>query len=745
MTACLNKYKWDWRMVLRLDPSYIKYLNTFDEAFTNDDSTDNDEYPDTFHEDLSDQDIKDIVGRGQSIKEDNILDISTTEKDTESRLVPKMYLKKEYQDNIHRGIGFSKVPLLSPPKTVLDTGSEIIDVNGHYVYYVTTSKYSQGSPAIMGLQKQHLYLKDNKIGLTSHYYWFDRFRNVTREIKHCNRILVYNLNTAILYDIKYIEVIIKSVNMRHTSKKYKKIIHTIGLLNIDDLAASMVHFHSYLSELLTKYIDTFVKNLIPDRVITLKDPEPQESYLIELFGDAAKTKSRTLHQSMFQHRMGKRADWCSETDFLKSVGHLGKQYHISFTTVSKKVDNDSDETNDVVMDRRKNNTKRLYKAMGDLKKDCSPIRLVKSVMGKHYKDMYYKLLRFYSSISSIKNGTAITQILKLQEAGRLPKCLYHAISTAINSKNKSRIEHLMSCVLDITISNRDKSSDHEKMEQITAYTKFLSNIPDTLDYHTFRDTLRMAKNLRLRVRVNKFKTAEEFELLHTRLSELTNRDTRSREEYEKFVFLNLKSPAKTYSGFEFVQLQTTEELVEEGTAMHHCVGGYSFNCLNGNAIFSMRKEGRRWSTIELGGNWSSDNIDLRIVQNHSIDNKNIYNQEILAAIDTWLKDLNELYKKNHIESYEKHSKLFFKYQILLLKLKNVDVSVGVDTIYSINEDISKVAICDVSNYDSLVNAYQQLLQIEKEHNLCLGGQLRGLVEGITEDNISAEELRGAID
>lgn len=52
--------------------------------------------------------------------------------------------------------------------------------------------------------------------------------------------------------------------------------------------------------------------------------------------------------------------------------------------------------------------------------------------------------------------------------------------------------------------------------------------------------------------------------------------------------------------WSIVELDRTEQLVEEGRAMRHCVGGYDLYCQEGrSAIFSLLRNGQRQATIEI--------------------------------------------------------------------------------------------------------------------------------------------------
>lgn len=69
-----------------------------------------------------------------------------------------------------------------------------------------------------------------------------------------------------------------------------------------------------------------------------------------------------------------------------------------------------------------------------------------------------------------------------------------------------------------------------------------------------------------------------------------------------------------YSAHELIN---TKELIDEGTEMRHCVGGYSGSCVRGHSvIFSIRKDGIRLSTLEL----YMYQGEFRIRQNYGVEN-----------------------------------------------------------------------------------------------------------------------------
>ncbi len=83
------------------------------------------------------------------------------------------------------------------------------------------------------------------------------------------------------------------------------------------------------------------------------------------------------------------------------------------------------------------------------------------------------------------------------------------------------------------------------------------------------------------------------------------------------------------------EMTTTTELVQEGRTMHHCVGGYAWECRAGKlAIFSMLLNGTRVLTIEV------DVLQKRIVQIRGKFNRPATDEE-LDVIEEWKKQIVE--------------------------------------------------------------------------------------------------------
>jgi len=162
----------------------------------------------------------------------------------------------------------------------------------------------------------------------------------------------------------------------------------------------------------------------------------------------------------------------------------------------------------------------------------------------------------------------------------------------------------------------------------------------------------MAKRLQFGVNPNKFKSVEDVENLHNTFAEWLNRDRKVQVDYKNAVFLDFKSPDVEYSGFKFVQLRTAPELVEEGTSMHHCVGGYAPRCVAGHSIiFAMRKGGRSYVTIELSGH------DLSLLQKYTIKDITVTSSAILEIIEQWHHDIRKIHAKDE-SNYKDQCQLY---------------------------------------------------------------------------------------
>src|SRR5574340_705756 len=143
----------------------------------------------------------------------------------------------------------------------------------------------------------------------------------------------------------------------------------------------------------------------------------------------------------------------------------------------------------------------------------------------------------------------------------------------------------------------------------------------------------MADRLHIRIRPNKFSSKHDVKEMHDKLSEYERRNLRVQFEMKRLEvseFTPFDHPDEEFEGFKFVHLNTPEALLDEGTNMRHCVGGYADYCVAGESIiFSMRRGDRSFVTIELSGR------DLVIKQRYSLNDARIVGSRANEIINAW--------------------------------------------------------------------------------------------------------------
>ncbi|MBI1256542.1 MAG: hypothetical protein GC204_03640 [Chloroflexi bacterium] len=84
-------------------------------------------------------------------------------------------------------------------------------------------------------------------------------------------------------------------------------------------------------------------------------------------------------------------------------------------------------------------------------------------------------------------------------------------------------------------------------------------------------------------------------------------------------------------GFDFILLNTSASLIEEGVAQDHCVGGYGdFIRAGRTLIYSMRQDGQRVATLQLAWSWKAERWILVQIKGRS--NANPEHPIVCAAI-----------------------------------------------------------------------------------------------------------------
>lgn len=102
-------------------------------------------------------------------------------------------------------------------------------------------------------------------------------------------------------------------------------------------------------------------------------------------------------------------------------------------------------------------------------------------------------------------------------------------------------------------------------------------------------------------------------------------------------------PGIKKGGYEIVPILTGADLAEEGKRMHHCVAGYDKPVLRGDSyIYSVRKGGRRKTTIEIGKSSSPGEpvVTYRVRQNRGPCNADP-TKEVKKLVDEWIAAFNK--------------------------------------------------------------------------------------------------------
>ena len=301
--------------------------------------------------------------------------------------------------------------------------------------------------------------------------------------------------------------------------------------------------------------------------------------------------------------------------------------------------------------------KTVYQLVPNLQKSNHMKTAIKTILGKGYSKFLIKLFN-----TDPMNNTFLVEWLSAIDKGLISKNLYHWVVQTINTNSPPQVvAHMtdnVSKILELMFRNHneleadDVNFDWNQFYVILdSYIKMYKKI-SVIDvrppgWHTWYDMYNMADQLGIRIRPNKLGSTNEIKHLHDRLSDIINRDRVTIKKYKNSIFEEFISPDKEYDGFEFIQMRTAQDLVDEGIAMHHCVGSYADNCANGRSIiFSMRKDGKGYVTIEL-------NTRTYVVsQQYTLHDITVTSQKALDIINRWNNDCIELHKDDKESYYE---------------------------------------------------------------------------------------------
>lgn len=656
----INEYIFDYRLVLEEDLSFEKFVDVRDTVDNLEERYNERYYTDQINNTRkennseSENDIIDFVHDKENIDVGlNETDawINTLRDNNDNKNIREVNLKPEYVDAPNPNYNYS-IPQLLPPNRFLLPGSRTWQ--GEHTFYIFAGSGNNtydNNKYICLIQKYRFSKKDHFIRLQKAVYRFDRKRNVTSEMKKYLSIWTYNTKTKQLYLIRKV----KSNRLKKGSHFHSKINNVFNTLPRTNWNGSMPE--SISNKFLKEILKAAIKD-VPDLVILNKD------YLQSDFHDKPKGlfkhkyqdkqfQSMSLAAIILQHRVGKPMKWLNYNLMQNIWDILGEK---QFQELS--LDGANDFYNrDKPKEREKRakalRRKTIFKLVPNLKKNNHMNTAIKTIVGEHCNKFIIRLFNIgHIDIQFLHNWIYATR------KGMISKNLYHFISNIINiDHTKEDISYLLNHITAMLVhilynfhaetNNFDKDSYYLIIDSyLKTYKRIKSDDDDRFPtWHIWYDMYNMASQLGIRIRSNKLESSGDIQNLHNRLSNIIRRDRITVKKYRNSIFDKFKSPDKKYNGFEFIQMRTAENLVEEGTAMKHCIASYANKCAEGNSIiFSMRKDGKGYVTIELSP------TSYKIIQQYTIQDYTVTNQKILDIIDKWNNDCIELHK-NDKESY----------------------------------------------------------------------------------------------
>jgi len=560
-----------------------------------------------------------------------------------------VYTLNPIYENQPRPVRMNPLQLL-PPKCVLDVGSEMFfpgKSGWHMSYKIAGNEHHDGS---VDMIKTKVNETENKIQLVKAFYWFQQTKNIMSDRSGKFSCVTYNKKTRCLY---YVYRMPKKAGRSKKSQRYRSNVR--GIL-FDQLSINTAV--SGIDQIMLKsFVDIVEKAVlkdVPDAYIPAVDGFTKThtggdwrivvnpKIVKELEGvESLRNKLLVL---LLQHKANARLDWLNNNVLRNSSTLLGIQSFESDVTGTDIAF--TGDHNNYVKHCNNAHKNRVRKVVPALRSKRSLKALTRAICGKFYSQVLVKLM----SAIEIDTQTWIN-LLKALHNKTVPKFLYHWLSNILkndvegNKMSETVILEILRTTGAMNETNKRRWDRNITILALWAKTckRFLNQGGFIVPWFTWRDMYNMADRMNIRLRPNKLRDLADVQRQHDLLSELTNRDRSMLRDYANVVFKEFAIPDKEYGGFEFVQLRTTKELVNEGQTMHHCVGGYSDRCVSGRSIiFSMRKGDRGYVTIELDGTTFPYNIR----QKYTIYDVQVTSEFALELINKWLEDVSELHNED---------------------------------------------------------------------------------------------------
>lgn len=574
-----------------------------------------------------------------------------------------------------------EVKLLPPPKRVLYPGSWF-----HYGRSVYTIEPSpERDPNVVHIAKHFISEKDDKIRLMRYVYRLDQNRDVSSEVKKLRSMCIYNKKTRKTYLISY-------DSKKPFGKKKSKVVKRIITLGFKMSTISMaLHIPAKGADsLVYKFVEMVkeeVLKVVPDAVMS---PDP-----IMPHKENSRIRVPELHRIkadidyvfyclVIQAKVGRRIEWLRDMKYVESINSILEESDSLLFAWNRWSAHHSE------VEEYKFRKKYLYKAVAALRKNPTKKTLNKCLMGPYYSNIAHKLL-------CVGQPHSTSNVVSALSSGKWHKSLQHMVTHIVNNFSCERTKEVINnLTAPVGYLFRDGSDRVVDLYARTARNIMELNGPVAIPrFELFKDTLEMAEELDLRVRVNKFDSEQTIRVLHDRLSGFINRDKINRRDYEHYPFVPLQCPNRTYNGYEFVQMLNADDLVNEGAQMNHCVGGarYIRNCIKGlSVIFSLRKDGKSIVTIEL----NADDFEVRQKYMHS--DQRVTDPELLKIIETWNQQLQRIHRYDS-STYRDRARLAFEINYTALHA---------------NEDVPKQLKGLVDSFPSLEGEGKDLEEMKSE-------------------------------
>jgi hypothetical protein len=644
----MDKYVFNWNAVLAHCPEYKKYLVDV-ESLKDDDEEELiiPEVRNWRHQEVRTEEELEVI-KQMNGKEDICRDAYQAEQEeiVERDLGPVYTLNPIY---LNQPLSVKMNPLqLLPPKCVLDVGSKMFfpgKTGWHMNYQILGNEHKDGS---VNMIKTKVNETEDKIQLINAIYWFHQAKNVMSDRSGRFKCLTYNKKTRCLY---YVYRTPKKGGKSKKSQRYRSNVKSI-LFNQMTINTATSGIEPIMMKSFVDIVEKAVLKDVPNAyALTTDEPKSlnRRRSSLRIVVDAQVLNHldyieflrNRLLVLLLQHKANARLDWLNNN----VLGNISRLLSIQeFEDRVTGIINNVWESSEHIKHCKNRHTNRVRKIVPALRNKKSLKALTKAVCGKFYSQIFIKLM----SAIDLDNRLWI-DILRALYYKHMPKFLYHWLSNILSDGVEGK-ELTEKVIREILLTMNDTNCPKEHIRNITiaelwvkTCKRFLSNGGHIVSWFTWRDMYNMADRLSIRLRPNKMEYAVDVHRQHDLLAELTNRNRSMLRDYADVVFREFTIPDEEYNGFEFVQLQTTEELVNEGQTMHHCVGGYSDRCVSGRSIlFSMRKGDRGYVTIELDGT----TFPYGIRQQYTIDDIRVTSEFALELINKWLEDVRELHKED---------------------------------------------------------------------------------------------------